>query len=140
MLYYKLYQSNNSRVGTAGKWYARAAYVGTVDLDGLAEHMAAHNTPYSAGAIKGVLTDMVNCIKELILEGKQVKIPDLAIFEVGIRSTAADTPAKFNVQNCITSVHLKARGTGKLKNASVEDGVSLREWSKYDVTDTTSGN
>jgi len=34
--------------------------------------MSNHNTPFSKGAIKGMLTDMVVCIKELLLEG----IPD----------------------------------------------------------------
>ena len=42
--------------------------------------MSNHNTPYSKGAIMGMLTDMVGCIKELLLEGKNVKIADLAIF------------------------------------------------------------
>ena len=48
--------------------------------------MANHNTPYSEGLIKGVLTDMISCTKELILDGKNVKLDDLAIFSVGIVS------------------------------------------------------
>ena len=55
----------------------------TIDLDALSGHMANHNTPYSKGAIKGMLTDMVGCIKELLLEGKNVKIADLTIFLAG---------------------------------------------------------
>ena len=71
-----------------GKWYARVVTMGkTVTLEELAEHMAQHNTPYSEGVIRGVLTDMVNCIRELVLEGKSVKIPNLAIFSAGIKST-----------------------------------------------------
>ena len=50
--------------------------------------MSKHNSPYSGGVIKGVLSDMVDCIKELLLDGKCVKIDDLAIFGVGIRSKA----------------------------------------------------
>ena len=33
-----------------------------------------------------MLTDMVGCIKELLLEGKNVKIADLAIFSLGIKN------------------------------------------------------
>ena len=33
-----------------------------------------------------MLKDMVNCIKELLMDGKNVKIDDLGIFSVGIRS------------------------------------------------------
>ena len=74
----------------AGKWFARAVSDETFDLAKLAEHMSKHNSPYSSGVIKGVLTDMVDCIKELLLDGKSVKIDDLAIFGVGIRSKAAE--------------------------------------------------
>ena len=76
-----------------GKWYARVVTMGkTVTLEELAEHMAQHNTPYSEGVIRGVLTDMVNCIRELVLEGKSVKIPNLAIFSAGIKSTGPTIP------------------------------------------------
>ncbi len=40
--------------------------------------MSNHNTPYSSGVIKGVLADMVSCTKELILDGKNVKLDELA--------------------------------------------------------------
>ena len=56
--------------------------------------MSDHNSPYSAGMIKGVLTDMVVCIKELLLDGKSVKIDDLAIFSVGLRGTSVDDPCR----------------------------------------------
>jgi len=31
--------------------------------------MAGHNSPYSKGVIKGVLTDMVECVREIAYEG-----------------------------------------------------------------------
>ena len=68
----------------------------TVDIKGLAAHMASHNTPYSTGAIHGMLKDMVNCTKELLLDGKNVKIDDLAIFSVGLHTTGAPTADDFN--------------------------------------------
>lgn len=54
--------------------------------------MSNHNTPYSSGVIKGVLADMVSCTKELILDGKNVKLDDLAIFSVGIVSKKGRNP------------------------------------------------
>ena len=57
-----------------GKWFAKNVVEETIDLDGLAGHMSNHNSPYSKGVIKGLLTDMIGCIKELLLEGKNVKI------------------------------------------------------------------
>ena len=80
MLRYKIYQNKTGVSSADGKWFARATVNQTIDLEQLAEHMANHNTPYSKGAILGVLTDMVNCIRELVLDGNAVKIPNLAIF------------------------------------------------------------
>ena len=93
MIRYKIYQNQQKKGLNAGKWFARAVSDETFDLAKLAEHMSKHNSPYSGGVIKGVLSDMVDCIKELLLDGKCVKIDDLAIFGVGIRSKAAETHA-----------------------------------------------
>jgi len=89
MLLYVLKLNQNAKMPEAyGKYYAYPVITQTVDIDGLAEHMASHNTPFSKGAIKGMITDMVSCIKELTLQGFAVKIDDLAIFSiVSIRST-----------------------------------------------------
>ena len=86
-VFYRKYQNKNQYSASYGKWFARAVTIGkTVNVDELARHMSEHNTPYSKGAIKGVLTDMVSCIRELMLEGKAVKLDNLAIFSAGIRT------------------------------------------------------
>ena len=109
MIRYKIYQNQQQKGLNAGKWFARAVSDETFDLAKLAEHMSKHNSPYSGGVIKGVLSDMVDCIKELLLDGKCVKIDDLAIFGVGIRSKAADTLEDFSLEKNITGMRLKAR-------------------------------
>ena len=114
MIRYKIYQNQQKKGLNAGKWFARAVSDETFDLAKLAEHMSKHNSPYSSGVIKGVLTDMVDCIKELLLDGKSVKIDDLAIFGVGIRSKAAETLEEFSLEKNITGMRLKARATGNL--------------------------
>ena len=112
-IFYRKYQNKNKNLKTFGWWYGRAVTLGkTIELDDLAKHMAEHNTPYSAGAIKGVLTDMVACIRELVLEGRSVKLPNLAIFSAGLQSTAAQTSEAFSVQKNIKSVYMRARATG----------------------------
>ena len=112
-IFYRKYQNKNKNQKTFGWWYGRAVTLGkTYTLDDLAKHMAEHNTPYSAGAIKGVLTDMVTCIRELVLEGKAVKLPNLAIFSAGVQSTAAQSSDEFSTQKNIKSVYMRARATG----------------------------
>lgn len=96
-IFYRKYQNKNEKSKTFNQWYGRTVTMGkTVELEDLAEHMAQHNTPYSEGVIKGVLTDMVNCIRELVLEGKSVKIPNLCIFSAGIKTRGADRAQDFS--------------------------------------------
>jgi hypothetical protein len=110
----------------------------TIDLDALAEHMSNHNTPYSKGAIKGMLTDMVSCIKELLLEGKNVKIADLAIFSLGIKNNGgAVSEEVFTVSKNIKGVKLRARATGELIAKSLNLEATLK---KASATSKTSGN
>lgn len=113
MIKYILRKVNNMNSNVHNKWFAYPVKEEMVELDKLADHMAAHNTPFSSGAIKGILTDMVSCIKELLLEGKSVKIPDLAIFYVGIKNMpgGAETEEAFNVSENVKNVRMLARAT-----------------------------
>ena len=80
MILYTLKKYVNEKLSAAyGKFFAYPVITQTYGLDELAEHMESHNTPFSKGAIKGMLTDMVSCVRELVLQGIAVKIPDLAI-------------------------------------------------------------
>ena len=111
-----------------GKWFAKNVVEETINLDALAEHMSNHNSPYSKGVIKGLLTDMIQCIKELLLEGKKVKIDDLAIFSLGIKNKLmADTEEEFTVSKNIEGVKLKARATGDLMSKSLNLEATLKK-------------
>jgi len=123
MILYVLKQNKNVSSRAYGKWFAFPVIEETIELDALAEHMSNHNTPYSKGAIKGMLTDMVSCIKELLLEGKNVKIADLAIFSLGIKNRGgANSASEFSVTQHIKGVKFRARATGELvaKNLNLE--------------------
>lgn len=139
MIRYKKYRCNRNGA-TKNMWYARVIASETVDLDGLAKHMAAHNTPYSAGCIRGVLHDMADCIKELLLEGKNVKLENLAIFSVGITTKPAPTAKDFSSTN-ITAFTLRARATGKLRPTTMAAGGEIRvaEYQEYSTDADSSG-
>ena len=138
MILYVLKQNKNRKSPAFGKWFAFPVIEETIDLDALAEHMSNHNTPYSKGAIKGMLTDMVSCIKELLLEGKNVKIADLAIFSLGIKNNGgAVSEEVFTVSKNIKGVKLRARATGELIAKSLNLEASLK---KASATSKTSGN
>ena len=131
MIRYKKYQSKREGV-TKDLWYARSAPTETIDIDGLAKHMAAHNTPYSAGTIHGVLKDMVACVKELVLDGKKIKLADLAIFSAGISSAGVATAKECGAEN-IKDVHLCARPTGDLRSRILTTEARKMQLREYSV-------
>lgn len=136
-IFYRKYKNMNTASKAYGKWFGRAVTMGkTVTLEDLAEHMAQHNTPYSEGVIKGVLTDMVNCIRELVLESKSVKIPNLCIFSAGIKTTGANKAEDFSAATNVLSAYLKARSTGRFTREEVTKKASIRELPEYSVSAT----
>ena len=139
MITYKKVQITGENHLCSGLWYARPVISETFDIDTLSRHMSKHNTPFSPGVIKGVLADMVSCIKELILDGKNVKLDDLAIFSVGIVSDHGATSAQeFKVSEHIKGLKLRARATGELSNAQLNLEGQLREAPAYNVEKDTS--
>ena len=139
MLLYVLKLNQNAKMPEAyGKYYAYPVITQTVGIDGLAEHMASHNTPFSKGAIKGMITDMVSCIKEitdmvscikeLTLQGFAVKIDDLAIFSIGIRNKeGAASEKEFTIAKNIEGFRLRARGTGEFSAKTINLEATLKK-------------
>ena len=120
-----LYQNTNAKIKEAyNKWFPRVVTDETIGLEELAEHMASHNTPYSKGAILGMLTDAVGCTKELLLLGKNVKFPDLAIFSLGLKvKGGADKKEDWTVTKYIEGLRLRARATGELKTSNLDTTI-----------------
>ena len=132
-VFYRKYQNKNRHSVAYGKWFARAVTLGkTINVDELAKHMSEHNTPYSKGAIKGVLTDMIGCIRELMLEGKAVKLDGLAIFSAGIKTKkkGAPTSEDFSTTKHIDSVYMRARATGEFTRQELTKAGNVTELPK----------
>jgi len=132
MIRYYKYQANSPIEKINGKFFLRVKNSEQIDLQGLASHMASHASGFTEGQIFGILTDMVNCIQELVLDGKTVKLPNLAIFSVGIRCTGANNADEATVNN-IRSIHMNARGTGKFTPAQLKEKVKYKELDTYSL-------
>jgi nucleoid DNA-binding protein len=126
MLEIDLYKNMNTASKTYGQYYGRAASKGVMTLDDLAQHMSEHNTPFSKGTIKGILTDMVSCIRELALEGLTIKIPDLALFKCSIQSAGATSLLDYDCRVHVKAVKLLAQSTGGFSRAELTKDASLR--------------
>lgn len=132
MIQVVLKQNKNKKMPNAyGLYYAYPVVNETYDLDKLAEHMSSHNTPFSKGAIKGMLTDAVNCIRELNLQGIAVKINDLAIFSLGIKNKmGAKSIGEWSAAKNIAGVKSRARATGNLISASLNLDATIKRVDK----------
>ena len=120
-----------------GKYYAFADNETPITLEGLADHMAHHNTPFTKGTIVGILKDMVACIRELNLNGQPVKIDGLAIFSTHIENCGGwnslqDVSLSVGgARDNIKALRLCAQATGDFTKAELTKYGSIllnREW------------
>ena len=68
-------------------------------LEKFAKHIADHNGVYSRGTVKGVLSDMCECLVEQLLNGNKIQLGELGTFGISISSTPAETLEKFTAKN-----------------------------------------
>ncbi|MBP5595528.1 MAG: DNA-binding protein [Pseudobutyrivibrio sp.] len=80
------------------KAYGTAQIHESLDLDAFCKHIADHNSPFSKGTVKGILTDAVACLREQLLAGNKVSLGDLGSFYVELATEGADTTDEFNAQ------------------------------------------
>ena len=97
MLELNISQNNNSSSSAYGKWFSRVEYKKTMSIDDMAQHMAEHNTPFTAGTIAGILKDFVSCTREQCLNGNTVKIDNLAIFKCSVQGNGLDIKEGYKI-------------------------------------------
>ena len=108
-----LYKNNNSKSKGYNMIYARAENQKPMTTEGLAEHMHDHNSPYDEGIILGVLKQMTRCIRELILDGKPVKLTDLCIFKAAVTSGPAASYLAYDLGKDVKNVRLSCISCAK---------------------------
>ena len=89
-----------------------------MEFEDFVTHISEHNSPYSRGTVHGVLMDTLDCLQELILDGKSVRLADLGLFSIGMTSRGEETAEKVNAQS-ITGVHLIVRNTKNWSNTEL---------------------
>ena len=133
VLKYKKYQKKENSLDPNSEpmFYARAVPDRTVEFEDLVTHMSEHNSPYSRGVIHGVLTDMLDCVKELVLDGKNVRLGDLGLFSVGIRSKGSLTAKDWTIGTHLKGVKLNVRNTRTWSNTELRNSCTFEEITKY---------
>ena len=105
---YALYQNQNKKQSKAyGKYYARVSHVETINLDGLADHIAEHGSVYTPDVVLGVLKKFQSCIIEMLMQSKKVKIDGLGTFYATCKSEGSVTVKEFNAGKMIHGLRLR---------------------------------
>ena len=88
------------------KAYAYSQYTDIMTLSRFAEHIASHNSKYNRADITAVLIQSVDCMREMLLEGKRIQLGDLGVFSVGIENKPAESLEAFNPAVNITDLNV----------------------------------
>ena len=105
----------------AGKelWYATVVTDREMDFEQFVDHISSHNSPYSRGTVHGVMMDMLDCLKELILDGKSVRLGDLGLFSIGMSSRGEVSREKVTSAS-VQDIHLLVKNTKNWSNSELK--------------------
>ena len=110
MIEYSVYMMKSPMKPDEGpKAYAKNQIREVWNLDKFCKHIASHNSGYSRGLVKAILSDMCDCLVEQLLNGNKVKLGELGTFYNSIRNDgkkAVSDPTKFDVAQ-IAGVNLR---------------------------------
>lgn len=81
------------------KAYAKNQVSEIWTLEKFARHISDHNGVYSRGTVKGVLSDMCECIIEQLLNGNKIQLGELGTFGISLSSEGAESIEKFTAKN-----------------------------------------
>ena len=96
---------------TEEKYFARARKTGKVGMVEIAEEIQ-RNCSAKCSDVTLVLTELMDVIRDHLLNGEEVTIDGLGSFRVGVTSDSVANPAAFKKSN-IRSINLKFRQEAK---------------------------
>ena len=81
------------------KAYAKNQVAEIWTLEKFAKHISDHNGVYSRGTVKGVISDMCECLVEQLLNGNKIQLGELGTFSISLSSEGAESLEKFTAKN-----------------------------------------
>lgn len=129
MIKYKKYKNNNSKSRAYNKWYARSVHE-LMEFDEFIGHMANHHCAFSEATIRGVIIEMETCLRELLLEGRAVRLDDLGIFTVGLTTQGMESSDSFTA-NCIKGVSVNLYLGKRFRARNLLADARFKEADKY---------
>ena len=124
----------------AGKelWYATVVTDREMNFEEFVDHISSHNSPYSRGTVHGVMMDMLDCLKELILDGKSVRLGDLGLFSIGMSSHGEVSRDKVSAAS-VEGIHLLVKNTKTWSNSELKKLCKITAYDSYGTEDADGG-
>ena len=124
----------------AGKelWYATVVTDREMNFEEFVDHISSHNSPYSRGTVHGVMMDMLDCLKELILDGKSVRLGDLGLFSIGMSSHGEVSRDKVSAAS-VGGIHLLVKNTKTWSNSELKKLCKITAYDSYGAEETDGG-
>ena len=95
--------------------FAISQYTDVMTIEKFAKHITSHGSVYSRADISAILYMAVDCMREMLLEGKKIRLGDLGDFSLLLGSKGAESADKFTAQN-ITQVKVQWEPGKEFKN------------------------
>ncbi len=91
-------ESQFARVQTP-KVYAQVQTDQNISLAQFSKHISEHGAVYSRADVQAILLLAVDCLKEMLLDGKKVQLGELGSFYNSVKSVGADSASNFTANN-----------------------------------------
>lgn len=91
--------ANPTKSDEPKKAYASMQLTGVLNINELSKHIKEHNSVFSRGTIVGCITEMVDCIREMLLQGYKINLGDLGSFVPSLTSKGALSKEEFTNNN-----------------------------------------
>ena len=95
--------------------FAISQYTDVMTIEKFAKHITSHGSVYSRADISAILYMAVDCMREMLLEGKKIRLGDLGDFSLLLGSKGTESADKFTAQN-ITQVKVQWEPGKEFKN------------------------
>ncbi len=120
---------NSKDADLNGKVYAKAVTTETLSFQDFIEHVISHGSVYDRGTVQGIMLQMVDCMKELMLDSKKIWLGDLGVFYLSLKNKSAADLDSFNINDNVVGVRVKFRAN-QGKTAGL-DSKSIRKQAKF---------
>ena len=105
------------------KYYASPQRTENISMADFCRHISDHNSKYNRADIMAVLTQTVDCLREMLLDGKKVILGDLGSFQIGLNSKGTLTAEDFN-----PAIHVKNVKVNWSPGVEFQDLKEAAEW------------